>query len=155
MEHASLNDEPEPDDGLAADLWRAGQSWNEDWQQRQAALPDVLYHYTDAAGLLGIVQSGQLWASHAAFLNDSTEISYVKRVLDRARGELTGQYDQPLVGEFLRQVDELFQRLVVSKYDVYLVCFCENGDQLSQWRGYPSTGGGYAIGFHRAVIADN
>ncbi|MGW3911150.1 DUF2971 domain-containing protein [Streptomyces sp. NPDC005070] len=29
---------------------------------------------------------------------------------------------------------------------VYVTCFCENGDLLSQWRGYGGTGG-YAIGF--------
>jgi hypothetical protein len=50
--------------------------------------------------------------------------------------------------------------------DVYVSCFCSNGDLLSQWRGYPSSGGGYALGLKseslrrgggllRRVIYDN
>lgn len=34
-----------------------------------------------------------------------------------------------------------------DKHDDYVVCFCKNGDQLSQWRGYCAEGGA-AIGFH-------
>lgn len=30
----------------------------------------------------------------------------------------------------------------------YAVCFCDNGDPLSQWRGY-GVDGGYALGFDR------
>ena len=35
-----------------------------------------LFHYTDAAGLAGIIQSQTLWATHYAYLNDSEEIKY-------------------------------------------------------------------------------
>ena len=31
--------------------------------------------------------------------------------------------------------------------DEYIACFCENGDLLSQWRGYGAIGNGYALGF--------
>lgn len=34
------------------------------------------WHYASTAGLLGILSSSSLWASHAATLNDSTEIRY-------------------------------------------------------------------------------
>jgi hypothetical protein len=61
--------------------------WDAAWQQRHIeADEEVLYHYTDAHGLLGIVQSRQLWASNAAFLNDSTEVTYIRGVLGRGRG---------------------------------------------------------------------
>lgn len=33
-----------------------------------------LFHYTDIVGLKGIIESQTLWATHAAFLNDATEI---------------------------------------------------------------------------------
>jgi hypothetical protein len=29
---------------------------------------------------------------------------------------------------------------------VYLTCFCESGDLLSQWRAYGANGGGYSLG---------
>lgn len=34
----------------------------------------------------------------------------------------------------------------------YVACFCEDGDLLSQWRGYGDGGGGYAIGFTPATL---
>lgn len=40
-----------------------------------------LFHYTDIAGLKGIIESQTLWATHAAFLNDATEIRLFKERL--------------------------------------------------------------------------
>ncbi|HMC13498.1 MAG TPA: hypothetical protein VKG67_04050, partial [Gallionellaceae bacterium] len=34
-----------------------------------------LYHYTTAAGLQGIVESQQLWATNIAYLNDAEELT--------------------------------------------------------------------------------
>jgi hypothetical protein len=36
----------------------------------------ILYHYTTATGLNGIVRSRSIWASHYRFLNDATEFRY-------------------------------------------------------------------------------
>jgi hypothetical protein len=36
---------------------------------------------------------------------------------------------------------------------VYITCFCEDGDLLSQWRGYADPGG-YAIGFDAAELEE-
>jgi hypothetical protein len=100
------------------------------------------------------VESKELWASHAAFLNDSTEIVYIKEVLNTVTSELKARYDlSSFVQEFLEFVELWFTDRILTGYDVFLACFCENGDLLSQWRGYPSTGGGYAIGFNAPVIA--
>jgi hypothetical protein len=145
--------EPQPDTGLAAVLWHAGNDWNEAWQRRHHAAPDLLYHYTDAAGLRGIVQGKELWASNAAFLNDSTEVVYIKQVLQQVTAELQARYDHPIVGAFLALLDSTFHEIVVEGTEVFVSCFCENGDLLSQWRGYPPSGGGYAIGFRSEVIA--
>jgi hypothetical protein len=35
---------------------------------------DRLFHYTSAAGLYGILESGCLWATHYRFLNDNREL---------------------------------------------------------------------------------
>lgn len=34
------------------------------------------FHYTNAAGLSGIIQNQTLWATHYAYLNDSEEIKH-------------------------------------------------------------------------------
>ena len=35
-----------------------------------------LFHYTNAAGLAGIIKNQTLWATHYAYLNDSEEIKH-------------------------------------------------------------------------------
>lgn len=144
---------PQPDEGLAAALWLAGRRWDEDWVAQQPSPPRLLYHYTNASGIKGIAESRQLWASNAAFLNDSSEIVYIKTVLETVATELESEFEHELSHRFLRLIGPMFESIVLGGYDVYLACFCEQDDLLSQWRGYPSTGGGYAIGFRTSVIA--
>src|SRR5215207_1165696 len=37
----------------------------------------LVFHYTNAVGLLGIISSHRFWASNTAFLNDPSEGQYV------------------------------------------------------------------------------
>jgi hypothetical protein len=46
----------------------------------KAPLPDVVFHYTDTAGLLGIIERGGFWATDYRYMNDSAEIQYVFRL---------------------------------------------------------------------------
>jgi hypothetical protein len=48
-----------------------------------------LHHYTGKAGFEGIVSSNELWATHYADLNDTTEIIYLR---DRLEHELAERY---------------------------------------------------------------
>ncbi|MFD5408588.1 DUF2971 domain-containing protein [Streptomyces nojiriensis] len=62
--------------------------------------------------------------------------------------------DETGVGEALEIIiDELEQDNPSRSLPlhVYVACFCENGDLLSQWRGYGGTGG-YAIGFRSDAL---
>jgi hypothetical protein len=40
-----------------------------------------LFHYTTASGLIGIIETKSLWATHASFLNDTTECQLLSRLL--------------------------------------------------------------------------
>jgi hypothetical protein len=121
------------------------------WDVRHEQPPHVLYHYTDAKGLQGIVESQRLWASNAAFLNDATELVYVDHVihdvLESLRSEATGVAAKAFIdrGQGGTLGSEGF-------FEVYVACFCTNGDLLSQWRGYPPAGGGYAVGLRTAML---
>ena len=37
--------------------------------------PTILWHYTNLAGLIGIVERRKLWATDLRYLNDSTELA--------------------------------------------------------------------------------
>jgi hypothetical protein len=91
----------------------------------------ILYHYTDASGLMGILKNGSLWATNAGYLNDSLEFEAGRVIYSELFGKETG---------------EILDRFSANKF--YVVCFSSEGDLLSQWRGYANNGVGYSIGFN-------
>lgn len=120
--------------------------------------PPKLFHYTNTQGLLGILDSQYLWATHVSYLNDATEIRYTYELVEEISEDLIAQEDRDKETTSDRD-DPLFiyrtflYRLSYKtarpkpKSDIYVACFCEEDDLLSQWRGYGSMGSGYAIGF--------
>jgi hypothetical protein len=143
-----------PDVRIATDAVNRILRFNLEQRFQRDGLPEsgVLFHYTTAEGLKGIVEKNEFWASSAYFLNDSAEVTYgcgvLRQVLDEwigcrsggGRNSISLDLAQDLKGEF---EDHLLNRVVAP---VYLACFCEDGNLLSQWRAYGPTGG-YALGF--------
>lgn len=111
-----------------------------------------VYHYTTVAGLQGIVETNCLHASAAYFLNDTSELEYGRKIL----GSVLEQWED----DHLEARDELSMELVSDLrakitdddgrealvHSVYLACFCQRDNVLSQWRAYGQAGG-YSIGF--------
>lgn len=141
-------------------------SLQQDWLKRHAAPPSLLHHYTTADGLLGLLKSKRLWATHAAFLNDPSELRYAAQLIGEVLEEAIPLDEKEAEGGFLsRFVTTLLKgqsakawisELVSASRDraeVYLACFCQNGDLLSQWRGYGGAGDGYSVGFAGRLIA--
>jgi Protein of unknown function (DUF2971) len=124
---------------------------------RQTPPGGLLYHYTTVDGLQGIVGENCLRATSAYFLNDSTEITYGCKILARALDEWarnTSRSEGALSLRLLRDLRQSFGEdpLKMSPIrPVYLACFCEDDNLLSQWRAYGQAGG-YSIGF--AVPSD-
>lgn len=124
---------------------------NESWLNLHTQSNDKdyleLYHYTNYEGLLGIIQNRSLFATHYSALNDPQEIihgrklilSEVMECLSGAKGNLKRYYEQ-----IKRYMEASFRHVYANPF---ITCFCENGDLLSQWRGYGSTGTGYSLGF--------
>lgn len=108
--------------------------------------PPVLYHYTSSQGLQGILESGNLWATDLQYLNDEQEFMFGRDRVIPAFREHVLKIDDGRVnkGILVGLIDHSALR------DFYVTCFCENGDLLSQWRGYAAPGG-YALGFDTQV----
>jgi len=123
--------------------------------------PELLYHYTTQEGLLGIVESGCIWATHLRYLNDTSEGEIVSHAI---WGELNSRVNAdplmqligipPAKDEKKLQCDDeetLSQgyRVLseVTSRDVYVTSLSKQGNLLSQWRAYSGKSGGYSIGF--------
>lgn len=130
----------------------------EDWLRLHSDPPESLYHYTTAQGLLGILESGRLWASNSRFMNDPSEIVYATQLFRRVALAEIDAFN----ARFKVKGVELLRMLITSwlqEYEenarVYVSCFCKSGDLLSQWRGYGAYGGGYAIGFDGKHVGES
>jgi hypothetical protein len=124
----------------------------EDSGTKQRPKDGLLYHYTTSEGLKGIVENEELWASSAYYLNDSAEILYGYRLLDLAletwikrANPQANTVSLGLAESFRRYFGhDALERNVITP--IYLTCFCEDSNLLSQWRAYGSSGG-YSVGF--------
>ena len=101
---------------------------------------DILYHYCSAASFHAIVQSHSLWLSSLSLSNDTMEGKLVVRAIARL-AEKDGLDKNHVLR--LQETIEVFERII----DGLGFCLSEDGDLLSQWRGYAADATGVAIGF--------
>lgn len=114
-------------------------------------LPDLLFHYTSAGGLLGILESARLWATNYRFLNDSSEIAYGVDLFEALVKERLVDQKEPILVEFLGRALHTANAFD-GMFDCYIACFCERDDLLNQWRAYAGSGGGFALGLNAKDI---
>ncbi len=98
-------------------------------------LPENLFHYTSAEGLVGVARSKALWASDMLCLSDASEASYAHALIQAALETDDSQLVPP------RHRSGFMEPLTESRmYTTFVACFRVDGDLLSQWRGYGRAG---------------
>ena len=103
-----------------------------------------IYHYTMTEGLKGIVETNSLWATSAYYLNDTSEIEYGCRlaikILDQNFSEASSGFAKMALHHAGTILGDPSQREVRAS-TIYVTCFCESDNLLSQWRAYGHSGG--------------
>src|SRR4051812_3334035 len=102
---------------------------------------ETLFHYTNLEGLLGILESNDVRLTNTRFCNDDAEMTHG---LDLTRKVIATEREKadPKRIEYL---DELGRHFDGAVDPVYISCFCEDKDKLSQWRGYAENGAGVTL----------
>jgi hypothetical protein len=105
-----------------------------------------LCHYTSLEAAIGIIGDGDLWLTNSRYSNDDEELNYghrlVDSVLDDLENETTADASRR---DWLRK---LRAQVRAARGDqVYVCCFCQKDNLLSQWRGYAENGGGVSVEF--------
>jgi hypothetical protein len=117
------------------------------WINLHRLFPNILYHYTSADGLIGILSSKSIWLTDLRYVNDASELQYAKTLIRRRIEEKSQKTSLlPEQSEFLKRIQNSFD-LFSNRFSAFSTSFCEEGNLLSQWRAYRGLGGGYAIGF--------
>jgi hypothetical protein len=118
--------------------------------------PEHIYHYTRADGLKGIIQRKALWASAAYYLNDTSEVEYGCQMAADAIDETLANTKCRLVSSALRHVSGTLRgesEAQTRAQTIFVSCFCEQDNLLSQWRAY-GRAGGYSISFKSVRTLD-
>ncbi len=110
--------------------------------------PAALYHYTTAAGLLGIVSSRHLRGTNSSFMNDSSEFTYgVELALKRFDAELKEHQERnDRIALMMGVLGEIWMKNQASLAETYVACFTEARDDLGQWRAYGGNADRYCVG---------
>lgn len=127
---------------------------------------DLLYHYTDVGGLVGILRTGKIRMSDPRFLNDAREMIHGREHVVRAIWAVAETfrtrfadlgYDHEKFNDLVRA--QINQIRYFAPPDFFhgepdrlplVACFSKAENQLSQWRAYGR--GHYSIGFDRAFL---
>jgi hypothetical protein len=147
--------------------------------EKTSDIYEKLYHYTTWDGLLGILKTQTLWATHYKFLNDYSEIVFFRDKLV----SLILPYVREAYEKFVKQsqhlevkisqkggLDKIIQHdaevVVDAQYratghEIYILSFCgqhknphiNNNGLLSQWRGY-GPGGGFVLVFNTQKLEE-
>ena len=108
----------------------------------------LLYHYTDLNGLVGIVEKQDLWLNHSRYSNDAEEMTHGLSIAKNAM-------DHAIARKVHDATDlEALSTLTSQAEGVYICCFCEKDNLLSQWRGYGANGTGMSLQFAPKEFAD-
>jgi hypothetical protein len=98
--------------------------------------PSILYHYTTAAGLLGILkkEGHSLWASAIGFSNDSSEGRYATSAGNNILAAYKPQRgsDRAVIGVMATSLYSTEKQREAA----FSVSLCQEDNLLSQWRAY-------------------
>lgn len=134
---------------------------------------DALFHYTTAAGLIGILTSGQIWSTAYYCTNDESELTTGQGVLRplfyqeahrlREAGDRRVQIFANRgvdIDYYADQFEKAISGSALSHLCTYITCFFRPSAKedflhglLSQWRAYGSDGG-YALHFNRSKMQE-
>lgn len=113
--------------------------------------PDqIVWHYTNGAGFLGIIQSSQLHATQVAALNDANETKHASDLFTKAVKQVIAErVTEQNVATFLNTLLEVSKENTgshnISKF--FVMSFSGEDDDVTQWDRYGRPNG-YAIGFY-------
>lgn len=119
-------------------------------------MPDTVYHYCSCETFLSIISKSTLRMTNIQKSNDYTEIINSLNIFRTALQTACYQFSRAnpwdeTFAKFFQNVhiNELIENAIYNdSLTYYAVCFSEERDLLSQWRGYADDASGVAIGFN-------
>ena len=114
-------------------------------------IPQEVWHYTNLAGLQGILSSGRIWATDVRFTKDKTEFIHAREIIDKYLHTIktAGSDFMFPVEELSKMLDKAFDEGALSplQNEIYVVSFSAAGDLKGQWVEFADNCRGVSIAF--------
>ncbi len=125
---------------------------------------NIVYHYCSADAFTKIISNKKIRLSDITKSNDSMEVlwitKYIKEIFDEEFDKETSKtryfnkgYSKNIFSELVEHYSDDFFKADQRIYSYMVCCFSEEGDLLSQWRGYSDDASGFSIGFDANALA--
>jgi hypothetical protein len=113
--------------------------------EKATQITEPAYHYTNAGGLIGILESQEMRLSSIFHLNDPTELQHglVEGVVSL---RLSEQNAHPEFKKFVDGWRAGHTATMLRQFAIFVGSFSLHGDDLGQWRSYGDDGKGFALG---------
>jgi hypothetical protein len=123
-------------------------------EEKAKEITHPLYHYTDAAGLKGILEHQKFWFTDYQHLNDPSEFIHGTDLIHGAIRMLSPSGADEPVRHFCEIVSSMLgSPKIRDQFFLFMIAsFSYDSDDLGQWRSYADNGRGYAIGFGRKAF---
>lgn len=110
----------------------------------------IAAHYCSLESAYWIIKTGKIFASDLSFMNDTSELTFGIDVLMIALNEIAKKKSlKPGFKKWLQQIinNDAQLRSSLDQATVYITSFCQEEDNLNQWRAYGDNGNGVCIVF--------
>lgn len=111
-----------------------------------------VYHYCSIDTFLKIIQTNIIRLSDIGKSNDYGERVYIENKIHEELRREAEAVLPPKVFEKFFKVEKSYRDMCRNDIILYAICFSEERDLLSQWRGYANNGTGVAIGFSKDIL---
>lgn len=113
--------------------------------------PKKVYHYCSLETFFSIFSNSTIRLSNISKSNDAEEITYLLPKITKFCANLFNSFNAELPNDYQMQsdfIDNAFDiKFSETSLNFYVMCFSEESDLLSQWRGYANDACGVSIGF--------
>lgn len=107
---------------------------------------ELIWHYTDGAALMSILEKNELWASSAAFMNDTNELLSGSIQLRKHFEEQRAALPEDVIEGLKKYIPEVKERSRNS----FVLSASSDGDSLTMWRYYGRDQVSFAVGLDRS-----
>jgi hypothetical protein len=131
--------------------------WESQRLQWEQPAPAMLYHYTNEAGLAGIVGKGKIWLSEIFRMMDTSELTHGVSRFCEVIIERTAKSEYEAVrrlgAQYAGNLPKSARYYAETLFPHFIACLTGSQDDLPQWLIYGGGGQGFAVGFKGKELA--